>query len=413
MKILGVFLLALAFGGRAFGQSGCSDPQATNYNPAARTNDGSCQYPATTTPLPTKALLDAGVPETSGLQLAGGALWTFNDSGNPPVLFRIDSASGQATQRVRVVNFANVDWEDIAADARYLYVGDFGNNAGDRRDLRVLRVPLAGLAPGADTVSAQAIGFQYPDQTVFGGGVNNHNFDCEAVFYFRDSLHLFTKDWADRRTRYYTVPATPGAHTAHLKATFDVKGLITAADISPNGTTAALLGYEPATGATFVWLLSDFPGTQFFGGNKRRIELPNALAIGQAEGLCFAGRARLLLSNERLVAGPLTVPQRLYALNAGRWLAPAVVTGTAAAGPRPSLRAFPNPAAHTLRIERAEAGGDVALTLLDLLGRPAATGHLRAGALAVALDVTGVAPGAYALRMQSAAGTVSQKIVIR
>ncbi len=414
MKTTGLLLFALALGGRALGQSGCPDPRATNYNPAARVNDGSCQYPATTTALETKALLDADVPETSGLQTTAGALWTFNDSGNPPVLFRIDSATGRATQRVRVVNFANVDWEDIAADARYLYVGDFGNNPGDRRDLRVLRVPLAGLAPGADTVSAQAINFHYPDQTVFGGGTNKHNFDCEALFYAHDSLHLFTKDWADRRTRYYTIPAAPGNYTAHLKGSFDTKGLITAADVNAAGTAAALLGYDPATGATFVWLLSDFPGTQFFRGNKRRIELPNALTVGQAEGLAFAGRYRLLLSNEQLVAGPLAVPQRLYALNAGRWLAPAVVTAAAAQGPLPGLRAFPNPAAHTLRIERADAGGpDVALTLLDLRGRPVAAARLRAGAPGLALDVSGAAAGLYVLRAQSAAGTFSQKIALR
>ncbi|OGX89748.1 hypothetical protein, partial [Hymenobacter coccineus] len=334
MKTTALLLLAsaLALGPAARAQTGCPDPQATNYNPAARANDGSCQYAPTTAALPVRAPLGAAVPETSGLQLAAGALWTFNDGGNPPVLFRVDSATGQAVQQVRVVNYPNTDWEDIAADARYLYLGDFGNNYGTRRDLRLLRVPRAGLGPGADTVSAQAINFYYPDQITFGGGLNNHDYDCEAVFFRNDSLHLFTKDWADHRTRYYTVPAVPGTHAAHLKATFDVNGLITAADLSPDGTTAVLLGYDETTGATFAWLLSDFPGTQFFRGNKRRIALPSAALVGQVEGVCFAGPRRLLVSNERVTVGPLTVPQRLYALNVGPWLpAPAVVTAAAAA----------------------------------------------------------------------------------
>ncbi|MEJ7660983.1 MAG: hypothetical protein WKG07_15880 [Hymenobacter sp.] len=160
--------------------AGCCSTQATNYNPAARRNDGSCQY-APTAASARQGPLDAAVPETSGLQLAAG-LWTFNDSGNPPVLFQVDSATGRAAQQVRVVNYPNTDWEDITADARYLYLGDFGNNYGTRRDLRLLRVPRAGLGPAADTVSAQAINFYYPDQTTFGGGLNNHDYDCEAVF---------------------------------------------------------------------------------------------------------------------------------------------------------------------------------------------------------------------------------------
>ena len=417
MKTTALLLLAgaLALGRPARAQTGCPDPQATNYNPAARLNDGSCQYAPAAAALPTKALLDAAVPETSGLQLAAGALWTFNDGGNPPVLFRVDSATGRTAQQVRVLNYSNTDWEDIAADGRYLYVGDFGNNYGDRRNLRLLRVPLAGLGPGADTVSAQAINFYYPDQTTFGGGLNNHDYDCEAVFFRNDSLHLFTKDWADHRTRYYTVPAVPGTHAAHLKAVFNVNGLVTAADLSPDGTAAALLGYDETTGATFVWLLSNFPGTQFFRGNKRRIELPSAALVGQVEGVCFAGPRRLLVSNERVVVGPLAVPQRLYALNVGRWLpAPAMVTTAAAAGPRAGLRVFPVPAAHTLRIERAEVGpGALALTLLDLRGRAVATGQLPAGAPAGTLDVAGLAPGAYVLRARGTTGVVSQKIMVR
>lgn len=305
-------------------QSGCPDPRATNYNPAATVNDGSCQYAVTTTTLATKTLLASAVSESSGLQYTNQGLWTFNDSGNDPILFRVDSTTGNVIQRVRITNYANVDWEDIAADAQFIYIGDFGNNNGSRRDLRVLRVLKSAIGTAAsDSVTADEIAFSYPDQTTYGPGTNNHNFDCEAFFYSNDSLHLFTKNWADLRTKYYTIPAHPGACIAHLKATFNVNGLITAADINADGTNASLLGYNHTTGATFLWLLSDFRGSNFFQGNKRRIELPNALFIGQAEGLCFVDRYRVFLSNERLVSF-LTVPQRLYALNISRWLAPTV-----------------------------------------------------------------------------------------
>ncbi|WP_460547353.1 T9SS type A sorting domain-containing protein [Hymenobacter daeguensis] len=397
---------------QARAQSGCTDPRATNFNPSATSNDGSCQYATTTTTLVTKTALASAVPESSGLQLTSQGLWTFNDSGNGPVLFKVDSTNGNVLQQVTISNFANVDWEDIAADAQNLYVGDFGNNNGDRRDLKVLKVlkSAIGTTP-TESVTAQAINFSYPDQTNFSPGTNNHNFDCEAFFYSNDSLHLFTKNWADLRTKYYTIPAQPGTYVAHLKGSFNVNGLITAADLNAAGTGAGLLGYNSGTGATFLWLLSDFRNGQFLRGNKRRIELPNALFIGQAEGLSFVDQYRVFISNERIV-NIITVPQRLYALSTRAWLAPAVPTATANAA-LAGISITPNPARQTIRVERpAATAGPLALTLLDMQGRSILSAKMPAGAAVQALDIAQVAAGLYLLRIESADGIFSQKIDI-
>ena len=395
-------------------QSGCIDPRATNYNPAATVNDGSCQYATTSTTLVTKAQLASTVPESSGLQLASQGVWTFNDSGNMPVLFRVDSTAGSVLQQVTVTNFPNVDWEDIAADTQSLYVGDFGNNDGSRRDLKVLKVSKSaiGTTP-TESVTAQAINFSYPDQTNFSPGTNNHNFDCEAFFYANDSLHLFTKNWADLRTKYYTIPAQPGTYVAHFKGSFNTNGLITAADLNAAGTGAGLLGYNSSTGATFLWLLSDFRNGQFLRGNKRRIELPNALFIGQAEGLTFVDQYRVFLSNERITS-LITVPQRLYALNTRPWLAPAGLPTATTAATVAGFSIAPNPARQAIRVERAAGpAGELALTLLDMQGRPAATANMAAGSAAQALDVSALAAGLYLLKIESAGGIFSQKIEIR
>jgi hypothetical protein len=415
VKTATLFLLLLVLtAASARAQSGCTDPRATNFNPTATVNDGSCQYAGTSTALVTKAALASAVPESSGLQFTGQALWTFNDSGNAPVLFRVDSASGSVLQQVRITNFPNVDWEDIAADAQYLYVGDFGNNNGNRRDLRVLRVLKSAIGTAAsDSVTAEEIAFSYPDQTTYAPGTNNHNFDCEAFFYFNDSLHLFTKNWADHQTKYYTIPAQPGACIAHLKGTFNVNGLITAADINPADSAAGLLGYNSSTGSTFLWLLSDFQGGRFLQGNKRRIELPNALVIGQAEGLTFIDRYRVFISNERLTT-IFTVPQRLYALNTSRWLAPAVPTGTRSRRGRVSgFIIAPNPAGPSVRLERADGPpGNLTLTLRDLQGRTILKTRMAAAEKTVEINTSQVAAGMYLLTIDAEAGTFSRKIEI-
>ena len=122
-------------------------------------------------------------------------------------------------------------------------------------------------------------------------------------------------------------------------------------------------------------MLSDFRNGQYLRGNKRRIELPNAFLIGQAEGLTFVGRYRVFLSNERLT-NIITIPQRLYALNTSTWLAPSIPTATTAAASLDFVIA-PNPARQTIRIARTNSAEALRLTLL---GRARAYGaHQPAG----------------------------------
>jgi hypothetical protein len=359
-----LLLLAAVAAPRAHAQSGCPDPQATNYTPGATTNDGSCQYAPTTSALPLKTQLANEVAETSGLLYTGGKLWTLNDSGNTPVLFRLDSTSGRVVQQVRLSNFNNVDWEDLTADTRYVYVGDFGNNNGDRRDLRILRVAQADLGPAATTATAEAINFSYPDQTDFTPRTNQHNYDCEAFFFANDSLHLFTKNWADLQTRYYTVPAQPGTHVARLKGTFNVNGLITAAARNAAGNVAGLLN------------------------------------------------TRAFVSNERFSNILVNVPPQLYSLRLGNLLPASVLATKNAAASKVVFSAVPNPTSHTLRVTRTSSEA-ARLVLYDLLGRVLLTAALPAGHLTQTLDLGTVAEGQYSLQLESSRGVYSQKVVVQ
>ncbi|MBC6610344.1 T9SS type A sorting domain-containing protein [Hymenobacter sp. BT507] len=403
-----LLFLTVCLGYRAAAQTGCTDARATNYAPTATTNDGSCRYPATSVALPLRATLPAEVNETSGLTYTNQQLWTLNDSGNEPVLYRLDAATGAVQQRVRISNFANVDWEDLTDDDHYLYIGDFGNNAGNRRDLRVLRVPKSAIGTAPEVaVAAEAITFSYPQQTDFQPAVNQHNFDAEAFFYAHDSLHIFTKNWANQQTSYYTVPATPGTYAARYRGTFNTSGLVTGAALNAAGTEAALLGYT-TTGAAFVWLLFDFPAGQVLRGNKRRLELPSALAVGQVEGLTFTDRYTALVSNERF----LTLPPRLYTLALGEWLAPVATTGNSSAGAA-RFALYPNPTRHVLRVQTlAPTGEDSQLTLHDASGRLVLTTQLHARNQSHELNLAHLTPGLYIARITSAHATYAQTVLV-
>lgn len=74
----------------------------------------------------------AAIPESSGIVKSPkyeGIFWTHNDSGNPPELFAV-RADGTLVARVPVEGAPNIDWEDLAADRGFIYLGDIGNNTG-------------------------------------------------------------------------------------------------------------------------------------------------------------------------------------------------------------------------------------------------------------------------------------------
>ena len=308
-------------------QSGCTDPQASNFDPNATSNDGSCVYPVTNYTLTIKTNLSTTLNESSGLAMAGGAVWTHNDSGNQPRIYKIDTLSNSIMQTVTIGGASNVDWEDIAFDGTNFYIGDFGNNAnGNRTDLKIYKFPLSAIPSGSNvtvpTAQVQVIHFSYEDQTNFTPqGSNNTSFDCESIFFHEGMLHLFTKDYINQTTTHYLLPAAAGTYEAINLETYDVAGLVTAADISSFGVVV-LLGYGPGNGPLFFWLMFDYQPGAYFSGNKRRIELGPHTGSGKTEGVVFRNSAYGYVSNERITIGAITVPARLYSFSISQWLQP-------------------------------------------------------------------------------------------
>ena len=305
-KIIGMAALSAAISFYAQAQvPGCTDSLALNFNQMAEVNDGSCTYgPLFTHSTTIVDPMSSAVRESSGLLFHENALWTINDSGNLPELYQLSSLDSTIVKTVAVNNATQIDWEALASDGTSIYIGDFGNNSGSRTDLRIYKIPWSVVlaSEGDTTVSAEVISFEYPDQVDFTPQYDNNNFDCEAMFFYRDSLHLFSKNWVNNQTRHYRLPTLPGNHVAALIDSFNVQGLVTDAALNQGNDVAALLGYTE-TIQPFIYLLNDFKDGFPLSGNKRRIML-SGHGLHQTEGLTFSDSLTVFFTREAGADGP-------------------------------------------------------------------------------------------------------------
>ncbi|PCE64130.1 T9SS type A sorting domain-containing protein [Sediminicola luteus] len=234
-------------------------------------------------------ILPEALKETSGLAIYNDSLISHNDSGGAPSLYVMDSLGMQIGRSIVIENAENVDWEDLAQDQDFLYIGDIGNNTGSRKQLTIYRVPLVALE--SNKVTAESIRFTYPDQPENETGQSD--WDAEALVVKGDSLVVFTKRWKSMDTRAYTIPKIPGEFTARQVATFPVNGLVTSADYSTeNGLV--LLGYSDTLAPFLLWQKSNTES--LFGTESVKSTL--SVSYGQMEALVGGIAAHYYLSSE-------------------------------------------------------------------------------------------------------------------
>uniref|UniRef100_UPI0025F65F42 hypothetical protein n=1 Tax=Algoriphagus sp. TaxID=1872435 RepID=UPI0025F65F42 len=249
--------------------------------------------------------------ENSGLAFIQNRLFSINDGGNTNDIFELNPNTGAVIRTIRVSNATNSDWEDLAQSDTHLFIGDFGNNNGTRKDLAIYKISIASLLT-LDEVTGEKINFTYSDQTDFSGNGGKHNFDCEAFFFASNQLHLFTKNRVDQKTNHYTLNPNQTSGTAILTSGFDIKGLVTAASIDQLGNIC-LLGYEDAglASRSFIWLFSKYSGIAFFSGKSNRIFLGSPSLLSQTEGLIFDQEGQVIITGEQISLSGFTVPAKL------------------------------------------------------------------------------------------------------
>lgn len=269
--------------------------------------------PGLTPPFRRKALSNS-LAETSGLQWVRERLFSINDGGNGAEVHEIDPETGATLRTVQVSNAQNIDWEDLAASSTHLFIGDFGNNSGNRQDLRILKIALDELL-NQSVVEAEFIEFAYPDQTAFTEP--NHRFDCEAMVHWNNQLHIFTKPTQAGESDHYILNTFTGMQTPDFQQTIITPGWITGADVTADGRNLLLLGYEDAGFSTRSFILN------FFGLTPGQLEpsrvqtrfLGSVSGLSQTEGIAIYSREKIKISGERIRIGGLEVPPRLSELD--------------------------------------------------------------------------------------------------
>jgi hypothetical protein len=242
--------------------------------------------------------LPNSLAENSGLVTYNDStVWVVEDGGNKDEIYQVN-LNGEILKSLEVKNGKNHDWEDLTKDTSgNLYIADIGNNANDRKNLVILKLPNPTIEPG-DKIDAEKIELYYPDQKKFPPKKDAFFYDSEAIFHHGNQLYIVSKNRSKSFTgvaHIYSVPDTKGNYEATLVGSFtpckDWKTCqITSIDISPKGDKIIALSY----GKLFIF--TDFTWDDFTKGNIQEIDLG---ARSQLESVCFLNDNTLLLSDEK------------------------------------------------------------------------------------------------------------------
>lgn len=334
------------------------------------------------------------IDESSGLIYLEGRLITHTDSEGEAALYEFDSLTGNVVRQVEILNSVNTDWEDICYDDDYIYIGDFGNNHGNRTDLKIYRISRSAyLNPDNDSVPAEVIAFHYSDQTDFTSAYLNTEYDAEAVIALGDSLYIFTKNWVNHRTYVYPIPKIPGDYELIKIDSLDIGGMASGADICPETGRILLTAYtflQP-----FVVSISGYAGNAFSQGTVEIINLQAPAGYShQIEGVAAITPHLFYITSEQSFTG-----------NAGLYKLDFTSTGLDEIA-QEEITLYPNPASDYFNVLASQ---NVTVHLYNSIGQKVKT------VTSKRVDVSDLPVGSYIVEICGRRDQVlfTQKLIIR
>jgi hypothetical protein len=249
--------------------------------------------------------LPASISASSGIQESiTGNIWTMNDHGKP-VLYQLDKNDSFKVTKTVYLNNKVRDWEDLTSDRQgNFYIGDFGNNANKRKDLRIYKITNPDSIK-ENIYTAEIIRFSLPDQKSFPPKGGQYEFDVEAMIHYNDHIYLFSKSRGIPFTgmvKIYKLRDQPGNQSVELIGTAKIgdgqifENWITGAYFDEDRNLLALLSHNQ------IFFFTCFSGDDFFGGKYITYKLDH---FSQKEAICFDKENSQFILTDELTNGIL------------------------------------------------------------------------------------------------------------
>lgn len=245
------------------------------------------QYPTSGTSFNVKSVVELPeeLSETSGLFCEIDSMYSLNDSGNAPVIYRINY-QGEITERTGLP-LTNRDWEAITADDTSFYIADVGNNKGKREKVEVHKVNRR------NTNQITTFTLKYAGNNASSNIPYAHDFDSEAMVKYGNELLLFSKSWRTGITHVYKVNEGETEQTISPFASIEgLPGVVTGVDFDRHQGKFLITGYKSdpfGNFATFIAQVSQ---------DYTLLDIWPLEQYKQVEGVCVDNKGTYWFSEE-------------------------------------------------------------------------------------------------------------------
>lgn len=244
------------------------------------------------------------VIETSGLICRPQQQFmTINDSGNPATIWTINQ-QGQLIAHTETQQ-KNRDWEALAANEKWLFVADTGNNSGQRKGGQIFKYQFT----DSEKLNYNTtLIYEFADIPASPLRPYQHDFDIEAIALRQADLVLFSKSWSGGTTKIYSLDSRNEQLQKIIPVTeiSGLPGIVTDAVWSETHQIFLVTGYANLQQNLIALLFSGnwSPFIAVIDENYQIKAVKKLPQAGQLEAICIDENEQVWLSQEQFKDSP-------------------------------------------------------------------------------------------------------------